>query len=113
MSKELKMIGFGALTWVIPFLVMRLVNVSAPLMLVITILTICAMLVLYFQSIKKASFSESVVTGLLWLVINVVLDLLVMVINRNRFSLDAYIMNKFMAHLCIPIISMALGMNKK
>jgi len=114
MSKELKLVGYGVLSWLIPFLVgYFLCKVTAPLMQVITILTISVLLVLYFQSIKKISLNESIIAGLVWLVINVGLDLLVLVLNKTRIVWNTYLLNDFIVHLAIPIIAITLGFGKK
>jgi len=114
MSKELKLIGYGVLSWLVPFLAgYFLCRVTSPVMQVITILTICILLVLYFQSIKKVSLNEGIITGLVWLVINVVLDLLAAVLVKTKISWGPYLVNDCIAHLSIPIIAITLGFGKK
>ena len=90
MNKYLKMGLFGLLTWLIPFVVGFLFYspqgdllvdalVFKSVMVVVSSITGALLLVLYFKKVTTKYLSEGIVVGLVWLILNLILDLVVLV----------------------------------
>ena len=84
MNKYVKLVGFGFLIWLVPFLVSFVIfplrssnrpffESIMPVILVITVMTIS---VLFFKKIEKESLNEGVIAGVLWLGLSLVIDLM-------------------------------------
>jgi hypothetical protein len=80
----MKLVGFGFLIWLIPFLVSFVIfplrSSNRPLfesiMPVILVLTVMIVSVLYFKKIEKESLKEGLIAGVLWFVLSLIIDLL-------------------------------------
>ena len=84
MNKYVKLVGFGFLIWLVPFLVSFVIfplrssnrplfESIMPVILVIIVMTIS---VLFFKKIEKESLKEGVIAGVLWLGLSLVIDLM-------------------------------------
>jgi uncharacterized membrane protein YpjA len=112
-----KLLLFGFLTWLIPFVVsVPLVGRNGQpvlptgmfksLMIVIGSAVGAWLLVRVFR--QRPTFGHSgLVVGLLWLSINVALDLLILV-PMTKMSLPAYASEIALRYLVIPIIAVAI-----
>ena len=119
MKKYLKLIGFGFLTWLVPFVVAfgfynkeGQLCVDLQLFKSIMILVGAAvgvwLMVLYFKKIDKSYIFESLVLGFSWLLINVLLDLAVLV-RMMHMDLGAWTVGVGLRYLIIPIIAIGMG----
>ncbi len=119
MNKYLKMGLFGFLTWLIPFvvgfllyspegqpLVDRLVFKS--IMVVAGSITGALLLVLYFKKITSGYLFEGVVVGLVWLAINLLLDIVVL-LPMSGMTIGSYFSQIGLSYLSIPAMSIAIG----
>jgi uncharacterized membrane protein YpjA len=126
MKKYLKGILFGFLTWVIPFLVSFLfytkqgtliidVRFFKSIMFAVGSITAAFLLVSYFKKIKKDYFREGIIIGIIWFVMNIVLDLLVLV-PMSGMPISDYFTQIGLEYIVIPVISIMAGLllaNKK
>ncbi len=119
MNKYLKMSLFGFLTWLIPFVVgflfyspegQLLVGplVFKSIMVVAGSITGAFLLVLYFKKITSGYLFEGVVVGLVWLAINLLLDIVVLV-PMSGMTIGNYFSQIGLSYLSIPTTSIAIG----
>jgi len=118
MNKYLKIGLFGFLVWMIPFLVSFLIfsfhESNRPLFesimpLVLTI-TVVIFSVLYFKKIKKDYLNESILAGVVWLIINLIIDLIMFLPDSPmQMSIVDYMMDIGITYLIIPTVVIGIG----
>ena len=124
MNKYVKLVGFGFLIWLIPFLVSFVIfplrNTNRPLfesiMPVVLVLTVMIISVLYFKKIEKDSLKEGVITGVLWFVLSLVIDLMLFLpASPMQMNFSDYMMDIGLTYLIILMIPIGIGalVNKK
>ena len=124
MNKYVKLVGFGFLIWLIPFLVSFVIfplrNTNRPLfesvMPVVLVLTVMIVSVLYFKKIEKESLKEGLVAGVLWFVLSLVIDLMLFLpASPMQMSFSDYMMDIGLTYLIILMIPIGIGalVNKK
>jgi len=124
MNKYVKLVGFGFLIWLIPFLVSFVIfplrNTNRPLfesvMPVVLVLTVMIVSVLYFKKVEKESLKEGVIAGFLWLVLSLVIDLMLFLpASPMQMSFSDYMMDIGLTYLIILMIPIGIGalVNKK
>lgn len=100
MNKNVKMVLFGVLLWLIPFGIslffyskegqlMIDIFLFKSIMIVIGSVTGATLLVLYFKRIEKNYLYEGVKVGLVWFALNIILDLVVLV-PMSGMSISTY-----------------------
>jgi hypothetical protein len=120
MNKYLKLGLFGFLTWLVPFVSGFLFYspqgqpvvdalVFKAIMIVVGSITGSALLVLYFGKLEKNYASEGVVIGVVWLVLNILLDLLILV-PMSKMAIGTYFAQIGLEYLTIPTMSIAMGL---
>jgi uncharacterized membrane protein YpjA len=123
MNKYLKISLFGFLIWLIPFVVGFLFYspegeiridplVFKAIMTVVATITEVVLLVSYFRKIDKNYLPESIMVGLIWFALNIVLDLLIL-IPMSKMAIGTYFTQIGMQYLTIPTISIAIGLVTK
>ena len=124
MNKYVKLVGFGFLIWLIPFLVSFVIfplrNTNRPLfesiMPVVLVLTVMIISVLYFKKIEKESLKEGLIAGVLWFVLSLVIDLMLFLpASPMQMSFSDYMMDIGLTYLIILMIPIGIGalVNKK
>ncbi len=118
MNKYLKIGLFGFLVWMIPFLVSFLIfsihESNRPLFesimpLVLTI-TVVIFSVLYFKKLKKDYLNESILVGVVWLIINFIIDLIMFLPDSPmQMSFVDYMMDIGITYLIIPTVVIGIG----
>lgn len=118
MRKHLKIVLYGFLSWVIPFVASLLfyskegllINVFLFKSIIIVVGSISAaiLLVSYFKKISRAYLKEGVIVGVVWLGINILLDLLVL-IPMSGMSNEEYISKIGIIYMVIPVMSITVG----
>ena len=118
MNKYLKIGLFGFLVWMIPFLVSFLIfsihESNRPLFesimpLVLTI-TVVIFSVLYFKKLKKDYLNESILVGVIWLIINLIIDLIMFLPDSPmQMSFVDYTMDIGITYLIIPTVVIGIG----
>ncbi|MBE3121809.1 MAG: hypothetical protein IMZ53_15950 [Thermoplasmata archaeon] len=118
MNKYVKLVGFGFLIWLIPFLVSFVIfplrDANRPLfesiMPIILVLTVMIISVLYFKKIEKESLKEGVIAGVLWFVLSLVIDLMLFLpASPMQMSFSDYMMDIGLTYLIILMIPIGIG----
>lgn len=118
MNKYVKLVGFGFLIWLIPFLVSFVIfplrNANRPLfesiMPIILVLTVMIISILYFKKIEKESLKESLIAGVLWFVLSLVIDLMLFLpASPMQMSFSDYMMDIGLTYLIILMIPIGIG----
>ncbi|WP_281773929.1 hypothetical protein [Methanobacterium formicicum] len=118
MNRYLKIILFGFLIWLIPFVVSffiyplktsgnPLFESIMPLALtIITVLLACT----YLKSIQKEFVKESILIGVTWFLINIIIDLIMFLpVSPMQMTLNDYMADIGITYLIIPVITMGMG----
>jgi hypothetical protein len=119
LNKYVKIIIFGCILWIIPFLAGFLLYSSKgqplfdiflikSIMIAIGSLTGIILLILYFKKISINYLREGVVVGISWLFINWLLDILIL-LPMNKMSINIYFMNIGIRYLSILFVSVSVG----
>lgn len=119
MKQPIKLIGFGLLTWLVPFIVAIFFYTAdgelaidkflfKSLMLVVAGIFNTTLLVLMFRTVTDEYIRTGIIIGLTWLAINIGLDLIVLV-GMLDTNLATYFREIGLGYLIIPIISIAMG----
>lgn len=119
MNKHLKIILFGFLTWLIPFVSAFFfytregklsidIFLFKSIMIVVGSISGAILLISYFRRITASYFKEGVMVGFIWLGINILLDLLVL-IPMSGMSIADYFTQIGLRYLVIPAMSIAMG----
>jgi len=118
MNKYVKLVGFGFLIWLIPFLVSFVIfplrNTNRPLfesiMPVVLVLTVMIISVLYFKKIEKESLKEGLIAGVLWITLGLAIDLLLFLpASPMQMSFSDYMMDIGLTYLIILMIPISIG----
>jgi len=118
MNKYLKIVLFGGLVWLVPFVVSFFVyplkTAGNPLFESIMPLVITVMVVvlayLYLKNIRTDFIKEGVIIGGSWFIINIAIDLVMfMPPSPMQMSLTNYMMDIGFTYLMIPVITIGFG----
>lgn len=119
MNKNLKILLFGILAWLIPFILSFFfysregelqINIFLfkSIMIVVGSITGAVLLVLYFRALEKNYLKEGITVGLAWFAVNILLDLVVL-IPMSGMSIGDYFAQIGLRYLVIPVMSIAMG----
>jgi uncharacterized membrane protein YpjA len=119
MKMHLKNVLYGFLSWLIPFASSVFfytregkltidVFLFKSIMIVVGSVSAAFLLVSYFKSINNRYLRESIVVGLAWFGINIVLDLLVL-IPMSGMTVSDYFAQIGLRYVAIPAMSIAVG----
>lgn len=119
MKKVIKLLGFGFLTWLIPFIATFFMytpqgqplfdlHFIKTILILITAFTAILLLVLYFNNISNRFLYEGCVVGITWSVIYWILDYFILV-PMAHISFITYFTEIGLRVLITPMISIAMG----
>jgi hypothetical protein len=119
-NRSIRLIVLGFITWLVPFILSfgfydRTGNLNVSygffksVMIVVSSLTGMWMLIYHLNFIHKNFVREGFITGISWLAINYLLDLLVLV-PMSGMSVGQYFLTIGLGYLQIPVICLAVGM---
>jgi len=117
-NKNLKIILFGFLVWLIPFLVAFVIfplrASMRPLFESIMPLTLTIVVVIlayyYLKNIKANFVKESVIIGFTWFIIDIAIDLVMFLpASPMQMSLGDYMMDIGLTYVMIPVITIGMG----
>ena len=119
MKKSFRLILFGALLWIIPFVaafafydstgkLTTSYDLFKSSMIVISSLVGAYFIFLYFKPIVKDFVKEGVMVGLIWLAINLVLDIFILV-PFAKMAMKDYFASIGLRYLQIPIFTFVTG----
>ncbi len=108
---------FGFLTWLVPFVVSILIfpirESQRPLfesiMPVVVTACVVAFSILYFRKLEGGFLREGILIGVVWFVINIVLDLLLFMEGPMKMSFPNYMMDIGLVYLIIPTATVGSG----
>ncbi len=114
-----KTLIYGFLTWLIPFIIaipfysrdgQPLIDIFLlkSIMIVVGSTTGAIFLILYFKKVTENYLREGLKIGLIWLAINLILDLIVLV-PMAKMSIGVYFSQIGLRYLMIPIFSATIG----
>jgi hypothetical protein len=117
MNKNLKIVNYGFLVWLIPSLVSvtstffsGAMNIFEIISAVAIAVTVIVFSYLYLSSITVNFIKEGVLIGISWLIINIVLDLILIAAGISQLSLTSYVMYVAPLYIIIPAITIGLGL---
>ena len=120
MNKYLKICLFGFLIWLIPFIMSFFIfglhedyrPLFESIMAVTVTLSVVIFSILYFKTVDKDYIKEGVIIGMIWLIINLILDLIIMVLLESpmQMSIGDYMMDIGLTYVIIPVITIGFGM---
>jgi len=120
MNKYAKIVLFGLVIWLIPFLVGFLFvdqegnfiiseTFFKSIMIVIGSLVGVILAVKYFKGIKANFIKEGIILGIVWLIINWIIDLIMVSIGFFPMTIGKYFTDIGLRALGIPIYTIGLG----
>ena len=120
MNKYAKIILFGLVIWFIPVLVGFLFvdqegnfiiseTFFKSIMIVIGSLVGVILAVKYFKGIKANFMKEGIILGIVWLIINWIIDLIMVSIGFFPMTIGKYFTDIGLRYLNIPIYTIGLG----
>jgi hypothetical protein len=120
MNKYAKITLFGLVIWLIPFLVGFLFvdqegnfiiseTFFKSIMIVIGSLVGVTLAVKYFKGIKANFIKEGVILGIVWLIINWIIDLIMVSIGFFPMTIGKYFTDIGLRVLGLPIYTIGLG----
>lgn len=119
MNKNLKIIGYGFIVWLIPTLitlsvsylnVLSFFDVISAIAIAVTVIIFSY---LYFKDIHAHFTKEGVIIGLVWLVISIVLDIALIFLGITQLTLTAYAINVAPLYIIIPAVTIGFGLYKE
>ena len=108
LNKILKILGFGFLVWLIPTLVtlsvsyiniMSYYDVISSVAIAVTVIVFAH---LYFMDLNKNYVQAGIITGIVWLVISIVLDIVLIFLGINKVTLMEYMIYMASIYIIIP-----------
>ena len=120
MNKYVKIVLFGLVIWLIPFLVGFLFvdqegnfiiseTFFKSIMIVIGSTVGVILAVKYFKGIKANFIKEGIILGIVWLIINWIIDLIMVSIGFFPMTISKYFTDIGLRVLGIPIFTIGLG----
>jgi hypothetical protein len=120
MNKLLKMLLYGLFLWLVPFIaafpfVDAMGNYTIPetffksIMVVVGAFAGVVLSVRYFSSVKKDFFGVGVVLGVVWLAVNLGLDLILVSLGFFKMTAASYFTDIGLRYLSIPFYTMGMG----
>jgi uncharacterized membrane protein YpjA len=118
MNKYLKIVGYGILIWLIPFLIsfiifpLREENRALFESIMPVTLTIIVLIVniLYFKKLKSTSIQEGIQLGIIWFIINIIIDLVLFLPDSPmQMTLTNYFMDIGLTYIIIIVIPICIS----
>ena len=118
MNKYLKIVLYGFLVWLVPFVVSFFIYplkvVGSPLfesiMPLVISLSVVDLAFLYLKTLEGDYIKEGVLIGGLWFIISIVIDLILFLSpSAMQMSFSNYMMDIGITYLMIPFITMGMG----
>jgi hypothetical protein len=116
MKNLLKIVFLGFLLWLICMVIAVIVwplhasqfMLFKSIMVVSGAIVGMSLLAYYFKKVKTNYIREGVVVGVIWFVVNIVLDLIVLV-GMLKTPLIEYLISPGVGYLCMPAMSIGVG----
>jgi len=119
MKKVLRNLFYGFLSWLIPFIASFFfftregkltidIFLFKSIMIIVGSVSAAFLLVSYFKKINADYLKEGVIIGIIWLAVNIILDLLVL-IPMSGMPIATYFIQIGLRYLVIPAMTIAVG----
>lgn len=118
MNKNLKIIIFGLLIWLIPTIISFLISYLNILSLfdiivaVVVAATVIGFSYLYFKDIDGNFVREGIIIGVIWVLVSIILDLVLIIVGVTKLSLANYAIYVAPVYIIIPAITIGFGLYK-
>lgn len=118
MNKNLKIVLYGFLVWLIPFAVSFFIyplktpmySLFESIMSVLIAVAAIIFSYLYFKDIKTNFVMEGIITGIVWFIIAIVIDLLMFLpASPMHMNFADYLMTIGVKYLIIPAVTVGTG----
>jgi len=118
MNKYIKLVGFGFFIWLIPFLVSFLIFplrnenrvLFESIMPVVVVFIVVVFSLLYFKKLEKNLVQEGIITGIIWFLTSILIDLIMFLTETPwHMSIIDYMMDIGLTYLIILIIPIGSG----
>ena len=118
MNKNLKIVLFGLLVWLIPFMVSFFIyplktpmySLFESIMSVLIAVAAVIFSYFYFKDIGANFVREGVVTGIVWFIIAIMIDLVMfMPASPMHMNFTEYMMTVGVKYLIIPVVTIGSG----
>ncbi|HEX7467659.1 MAG TPA: hypothetical protein VF324_03595 [Methanobacterium sp.] len=118
MNRIVKIVGFGFLIWLVPFIVSLIIYplkisfnpLFESIMPVVITLTVVLIAVFYFKDVDTKFLNEGIKIGFSWFIISILIDLiLLMPSSPMQMSFTNYMMDIGLTYLIIPIVTVGMG----
>ena len=120
MNRYLKMVGFGFILWLIPFISgVPFVDSAGnfrisetffkSIMIVVSSMVGVVLAVKYFRGVDSDYVKEGAVLGVIWLVINLGIDLIFVSIGFFPMTVAQYFTDIGLRYLSMPIYTIGIG----
>lgn len=117
-KKNLKIVFYGFLAWLIPFVASFFfyskegltidIFLFKTIMIIVGSISAAVLLVSYFKKISSAYLKEGIIVGIIWFGLNIILDLLIL-IPMSGMSIPDYFTQIGLRYLAMPAMSIAIG----
>jgi hypothetical protein len=112
-----KVLIYGFLVWLIPFVISFLIFplkssnrvLWESIMPVVISISVVLFSIFYFSKLQAKFLKEAVLLGIIWLAISIILDIFLFMEGPMKMSFVDYIMDIGLTYLMIPIISIGFG----
>lgn len=119
MNKNIRLILYGFLIWLIPFISSFAfftqegglsidIFFFKSIMILVGSISAAILLVSYFKRIDASFLREGVLVGIIWFVISIVLDLLILIPMSGQ-PYEEYFLQTGLRYLIIPVMSILVG----
>lgn len=118
MNNNLKIIIYGILIWLIPTLISFLISFLDILSLfdvivaVVLAATVIGFTYLYLKDITENFVREGIITGVVWVLVSIILDLVLIIVGITKLSLENYAIYVAPLYIIIPAITIGFGLYK-
>lgn len=119
MNKNLKIVNYGLLVWLIPSLITVTLSsfwstfsVFEVVSAVAIAVTVIILAYLYFKGITENFIKEGILIGIIWLIISIALDLILIALGISQLNLTSYVMYVAPLYIIIPVLTIGLGLYK-
>lgn len=118
-SKHFRNILYGFIAWLIPFITAFFfytkegtltidIFLFKSIMIVVGSITAALLLISYFKRINTSYLKEGIIVGIVWFVINILLDLVVL-IPMSGMSIADYFTQIGLRYIVIPVMCIMVG----
>ena len=114
----LKLIGYGFLVWLIPTIITSALIIFPNITYFFDIVSALSLIIsaavfsyLYFKDVTINFIKEGIITGITWLILSIVFDLIMIIVGISTISLTSYALLVAPLYVIIPVITVSYGLH--